>query len=188
MVKQHAKTGLLIAAFALQSCGGGDDAMKALQKITADPDYRARATGGVAESTFKDMSAEDAFAKAKELGGHNLFVAFQEIYPASSLVKDADAEINKFRAFTAKETQIVLSDTLINDWCWATGGGRMGRWSNAVGGIMPGSGVQFGDLVLWTTAGRVQMYNGGYSGAEGGIEVQKGTTFIYQAACDGAAE
>lgn len=189
MANRPAYAALFFAAIALQSCSGGDDSLTALNKITADADYRARATGGVADGTFKDLTDVEAFAKAKELGAHNLFVAFQEIYADSDLVKDADAEIGKFRAFIAKETQIVPGDTLINEWCWATGGGRMGRWSNAAGGMMmAGSGVQFGDLVFWTSTGRVQMYNGGYSGADGGIEVEKGTTFIFQAECDEGAQ
>ena len=180
--------GLLVGAILLSSCGG-DNSLKALQKVTADPDYRERATGGVAEGTFKGLTDEQAFAKAKELKAHNLFVAFQEIYPDSALVKDADNEIKKFRAFTAKKTQIVPSETLIEEWCWATGAGTMGRWSNVAGGMMmAGGGMRFGDLVFWTSTGRVQMYGGGYQGAEGGIEVQEGTTFIYQAECDGGSE
>jgi hypothetical protein len=170
----------------LAGCGVEDGAT-ALEKITSDPEYRALAADGAAEGWFKNMSDTQAFAKAKDLGSHASLVAFQEVYGDSPLVAEADKEIARFRAFTATETTFVPGETLTAEWCWANRG-RMGRWSNRMGGMQAGSGTRFGDLIFWTDTGVVQMVGGGYRGAEGGIEVIEGTSFIYQAECDGSDE
>lgn len=175
-----------IATALLVGCEA-DEGAEALAKITNDPDYRALAAEGAAEGRFKDMNDKAAFAKAKELGSHASFVAFQVIYDDSPLVADADKEIARFRAFTAEETTFVPDETLITDWCWADRG-RMGRWSNRMGGMQTGTGMRFGDLLFWTDTGIVQMVGGGYRGKGGGIEVVEGTTFIYQAECTQAGE
>ena len=75
------------------------------------------------------------------------------------------------------------AETLTDEWCWANRG-RMGRWSNRLAGMQTGSDLRFGDLLYWTDTGIVQMVGGGYRGADGGIEVLEGTTFIYQAECN----
>lgn len=164
-----------------------DEGAEALAKITNNPEYRALAAEGAAEGRFKGMSDQAAFAKAKELGSHASFVAFQEVYSESPLVADADKEIARFRAFTAEETTFVPDETLSAQWCWADRG-RMGRWSNRMGGMQTGTGMRFGDLLFWTDTGIVQMVGGGYRGKEGGIEVVEGTTFIYQAECTRAGK
>ena len=170
-------------AAALPAGCGVEDGAAALEKITSDSEYRALAADGAAEGWFKDMNDTEAFGKAKDLGTHASFVAFQEVYGDSPLVAEADKEIARFRAFTATETTFVPGETLTAEWCWANRG-RMGRWSNRMGGMQAGSGMRFGDLIFWTETGVVQMVGGGYRGAEGGIEVIEGTSFIYQAECD----
>lgn len=183
------KNGLIVVGLAAALFVGCevDEGAAALEKITNNPDYRALASEGAAEGLFKDMNDREAFAKAKELGSHASFVAFQEVYSDSPLFAEAGKDIARFRAFTASETTFVPGETLTAKWCWANRG-RMGRWSNRMGGMQAGSGTRFGDLIFWTDTGIVQMVGGGYRGAEGGIEVVEGTTFIYQAECGRSGE
>jgi hypothetical protein len=170
----------MLAALSLAGCGAGAGGLK---KLAAEADYRAAAIDSGA-ALLRDSSEDEAYATAVEFDVHYIYMAFLELYPKSARRADIKARLGRFRLFKAAGKQ-VLSDEDLRAMCWPTAG-RMMLWraDNSLAGVMTGgSPAYFGNMLILSDTGSIQMISGGFIDTPQGYEFERGARFIYTTKC-----